>query len=125
MKSKIQIGDLVQVTSGKHRYRPGSINEAKQAPAQGRVLKVDVKRGVVVVEGVNKGAFHERRRQAEKTGEVLGGRVERERPIAIGNVMLVDPQTKKPVRVGFREENGKKVRFTKGRNASGVTLQEE
>lgn len=108
MKIKLKKDDLVQVISG---------NSAK---TRGRILAVDTEKQTVVVEGVNLRKFHEKVRQTKDGAN--GGIVEREAPIHISNVMLIDPQTDKPVRVGTKVVDGKRVRVTKGRNASGSVV---
>jgi large subunit ribosomal protein L24 len=55
----------------------------------------------------------------KKQGATPGQKVSYEKPIDVSNVMLVDPKTEKPTRIGYRIENGKKVRFAK---KSGTTL---
>ena len=45
-----------------------------------------------------------------------GGIIKKEAPLHVSNLSLIDPKTKTPTRVGFREENGKKVRFSKKSN---------
>lgn len=123
MKCKFKVGDTVQVVAGKFRYRPGSMEDHKQVPTQGRIVAINKRNQTVIIEDVNKGIFHERRTRQEN-GEFAGGRVERERPIHLSNVMFVDPQTQKPVRLGVKVVDGRKVRFTKGRNASGAVIDE-
>jgi large subunit ribosomal protein L24 len=113
MKSKLRKDDLVEVIAGNSRS-----TASKQT--RGRVLQVDAVAGTVVVEGVNLRKFHEKVRQG-KDG-MSGGIIEREAPIAISNVMLVDPSTDKAVRVGAKVEGGKRSRVTKGKNASGSVL---
>ena len=51
-------------------------------------------------------------KDAGKTGKV-GGVIEKEGPIHLSNVMLVDPKEDKPTRVGIDREGGKRVRVTK------------
>ena len=87
-KFKIKTGDLVQVITGKNKGE------------QGKVLRVITETSRVVVEGVNVGTKHKR---ANAQGEA-GGLVKSEAPIHISNVMLVDPETGKPTRVGYRTE---------------------
>ncbi len=58
------------------------------------------------------GNIAKRHRKARKEGE-KGERVEMEASIHISNVMLLDPETNKPTRVGYRIEGGEKVRFAK------------
>ena len=112
-KFKIKTGDLVQVITGKKE------NKGKQ----GKVLRVITETERVVVEGVNVMTRHKR---PTMQGE-SGGIEKVEAPIHISNVAVVDPETKKPTRVGYRfetvEKNGEsktvKVRFAK---ASGKEL---
>lgn len=91
--------DLVVVISGSHKGK------------QGRVLKVidENNRVVVVVQGVNLRFKHLRRSQKNPQG----GRVEREAPLDVSNVQLVDPKGNRPTRVGFRVEGGRKIRYAK------------
>lgn len=53
-----------------------------------------------------------RHRKARREGE-KGERVEMEASIHVSNVMLLDPETNKPTRVGYRTEGGEKIRFAK------------
>ncbi|MBN1443251.1 MAG: 50S ribosomal protein L24 [Planctomycetes bacterium] len=89
--------DLVVVLSGNNKGK------------QGRVLRVDHEAARVWVQGVNLVKKHIRRSQKQPRG----GRIEIEAPIDVSNVLLVDPRTNQPTRVGFRFENGKKIRYAK------------
>ncbi|RIX30341.1 50S ribosomal protein L24 [Amnibacterium setariae] len=95
--AKIKKGDLVQVISGASQARGGDRGK------QGKVLEVLVERNRVVVEGVNFVTKHERVGQTQR-GTRTGGLETVEAPIHISNVALVDPDTKKPTRVGHRVE---------------------
>jgi large subunit ribosomal protein L24 len=123
MKLKLRKDDMVQVIAGNNRKRQES-GEEKTPAFRGRILSVDPKRETVVVEGINLRKHHTRVRQA-KDGSMLGGIEEREAPIHVSNVMLVDPKTDKPVRVGTKVVDGKRVRYTKGKNASGTILDDK
>jgi large subunit ribosomal protein L24 len=79
-----------------------------------KVLRAIPKEKKVLVEGVNIVTRH-----MKKQGSTPGQKVSYEKPIDVSNVMLVDPKTEKPTRIGYRIENGKKVRFAK---KSGTTL---
>ena len=92
---KIKKGDTVKVIAGKDNN------------TEGKVLSVDGKNGKVIVEGVNMITKHAKPSQANPNG----GIVQKEAPIDISNVMLVVKG--KATRVGFKMENGKKVRFAK------------
>ena len=70
---------------------------------QGKVLEVLVEQNRVIVEGVNFVTKHVRVGQTQR-GTKTGGIETHEAPIHVSNVALVDPETKKPTRVGFRVE---------------------
>ncbi|PQZ96090.1 50S ribosomal protein L24 [Arthrobacter sp. MYb227] len=95
MGAKIKKGDLVQVISGSDRNK------------QGKVLKVFPEAQRVIVEGVNRVTKHTKAGQTER-GTQTGGIEVIEAPMHVSNVAIVDPETKKPTRVGFREETVEK-----------------
>jgi large subunit ribosomal protein L24 len=112
--ANIKKGDLVQVISGPTEARGGSRGK------QGRVIEVLAEKDRVIVEGVNFVTKHVRVGQTQR-GTKTGGIETHEAPIHVSNVALVDPDSKKPTRVGFRtetvEKNGVKrtvrVRYAK------------
>ena len=87
----------------------------KDAGKQGRVVRTEPKKGRVYVEGLNMIKRHERpRSQTDLKNPQAGGIVEKEGPIAVSNVMLLDPKDNKPSRVGVRvDKGGKRVRYAK------------
>jgi large subunit ribosomal protein L24 len=93
----------------------------KDAGKSGRVTRTEPKKNRIYVEGLNIVKRHERPRSvkdAERGGQV-GGIVEKEGPIHVSNVMLLDPKDNKPTRVGVRrDEGGKRERFAKRSGAS-------
>ncbi|MBR1380621.1 MAG: 50S ribosomal protein L24 [Alphaproteobacteria bacterium] len=93
---KIKKGDEVVIISGKYKGVKGAVLEAR--PAESRV----------VVAGVNRHKWH-----IKPTQEQPGRIVDREAPVHVSNVALIDPKTKKATRVGYKIENGKKVRVSK------------
>jgi large subunit ribosomal protein L24 len=95
--AKIKKGDLVQVITGPKQDRGGFRGK------QGRVIEVLVERNRVIVEGVNYVTKHVRQGQTQR-GTKTGGIETHEAPIHISNVVLLDPDTKKPVKVGYRSE---------------------
>ena len=100
---RIRTDDQVVITAGKDRGKTG------------RVTRTDPKRRRVYVEGLNIVKRHQRPRSvkdAQKGGEV-GGIVEKEGPVDVSNVMLLDPADNKPTRVGVRREGGKRQRFSR------------
>jgi large subunit ribosomal protein L24 len=95
-KMKIKKGDNVVVITGRDKGKTGQVLRA--IPTESRVL----------VQGVNMVKRHTTPRPGEP-----GGIVEKEAPIHISNVAHVDPDTKKPTRVGFKLIEGRKVRFAR------------
>jgi len=100
IKLKIKSGDTVVVTAGDHK---GS---------EGKVMRVILEKNKAIVEGVNMVSKHEK----PSADNPQGGIVKKEAPIHISNLSLIDPKTGAATRVGYRMEDGKKVRFTKKSN---------
>ena len=96
-------GDKVIVIAGRDKGKTGTIQ--KVIPEQNRV----------VVEGIN--LRKKNNKPSQKNPD--GGIVEIYAPIDASNVMLVDPKTKQPTRIGHKEVKGKKVRYAK---KSGTVL---
>ena len=103
MPSRIVKGDEVIVISGKDRGKTGT------------VLRVDPKKQRVYVEGLNIVKRHQRPQQVRgaQRAETVGGVIEKEGPIHISNVMLIDPKDKKRTRVGITREGGSRARITR------------
>ena len=94
---RIRKGDNVIVLTGRDKGKRGS------------VLKAMPKEGRLIVQGVNVVKRHTRPTQTQ-----TGGIVEKEAPIHVSNVALLDPASDKPTRAGFRLlEDGRKVRYAK------------
>jgi large subunit ribosomal protein L24 len=104
--ANIKKGDLVQVITGAKQERGGDRGK------QGKVIEVLKDKNRVVVEGVNFVTKHVRVGQTQR-GTKTGGIETHEAPIHVSNVALVDPDTKKPTRVGFRNETVTKDGVTK------------
>jgi large subunit ribosomal protein L24 len=87
----------------------------KDAGKKGRVTRTEPKKGRIYVEGLNMIKRHERpRSQTDLTNPQAGGIVEKEGPINVSNVMLLDPKDNKPTRIGVRvDKGGKRVRYSK------------
>lgn len=97
-KLHIKKGDLVFVNAGEYKGK------------QGKVLEVLVKKDRAIVEGVNIMSRHTK----PNAKAPQGGIVKREAPIHISNLMIVDPATGKPTRIGRkRNESSKLVRYSK------------
>ncbi|MDD9921300.1 MAG: 50S ribosomal protein L24 [Boseongicola sp.] len=95
MAAKLKKGDKVVVLAGKDKGK------------EGEITSVDPKAGKAVVDGVNISIRHQRQTQTAQ-----GGRQPKAMPIDLSNLALLDANGK-PTRVGFKVEDGKKVRVAK------------
>jgi large subunit ribosomal protein L24 len=95
MAAKLKKGDKVVVLAGKDKGKKGEITQ---------VMPKDNK---AVVDGVNISIRH-----TKQSAQSQGGRLPRPMPIDLSNLAIVDGNGK-ATRVGFREEEGKKVRYAK------------
>jgi large subunit ribosomal protein L24 len=101
---RIHKDDTVLITAGKDKGKSG------------RVIRTEPARRRVFVEGLNIVKRHQRPRSIKDTqrGGEAGGIIEKEGPIDVSNVMLLDPESNKPTRVGVRvDDDGKRVRYAK------------
>jgi large subunit ribosomal protein L24 len=97
---KLRTDDLVIVISGKDKGKTG------------KIIRVDRSRDRVYVEGINIIKRHQRPNPGRPNAPV--GVIEREGPVHVSNVALLDPQDHKPTRVGTRRtEQGTRLRVTK------------
>jgi large subunit ribosomal protein L24 len=97
---RIRTDDEVVVISGKDKGKTG------------KVIRVDRERDRVFVEGVNMIKRHQRPQPGRPNLQV--GVIEREGPVHVSNVALLDPKDKKPTRVGVtRNAEGRPMRVTK------------
>lgn len=99
---KIRIGDQVIVNTGKDRGKTGS------------VLKLDLKRNRVQVDGINAKFRHIKAREGQP-----GEKIEFFAPLHVSNVSLIDPKSGKATRVGYEMKEGVKTRMAK---ASGQAI---
>lgn len=93
---RIKSGDQVRVIAGKDKGK------------EGRVIQTLPKADKVIVEGINMVKKHQKPSQMQ-----TGGIVEVEAPLHVSNVQLLDPSNGQVTRVGYRVEDGKKVRVSK------------
>ena len=97
---RIRRDDQVVVIAGKDKGKTG------------KVIRTDPKRDRVYVGGLNMVKRHQRPNPARPNAQV--GVIEKEGPIHISNVAIVDPKDKKPTRIGIRRgEDGSRMRVTK------------
>jgi large subunit ribosomal protein L24 len=101
--AKVRKDDNVIVIGGKDRGKTG------------KVLRVDPAKQRVYVEGLNMVKRHQRPQQVRdaQRAETVGGVIEKEGPIHVSNVMLLDPKDSKPTRVGIEIEDGKRHRVAR------------
>ena len=99
-KLKIKSGDIVRVIAGDHKG------------AEGKVLRVFIDANKAIVEGTNMVSVHTK----PSAKNPQGGIVQKEAPIQVSNLSLIDPKSKKATKVGFKVEGDKKVRFSKKSN---------
>ena len=100
MAAKLKRDDEVIVITGKDKGKTGKISSV-------------LANGKVIIEGVNTVKKHQK---PNPQAGVTGGIVEQEAPIDVSNVAILNSETGKADRVGFRVEDGKKVRFFKSNN---------
>jgi len=101
MASKIRRDDEVIILAGKDKGKTG------------KITKVLVESGKVFVEGVN---LIKKHTKPVPQLQQPGGIIEKEASLQVSNVAILNPKTGKADRVGFRFEDGKKVRFFKSDN---------
>ena len=96
---RIRKNDDVIVIAGKDKGKTG------------KVLATDPKKKSAVVEGVN---FIKKHTRANPQKNIKGGVVEREGPVHVSNLMVIDPESSRPTRVSYKRlEDGRKVRVAK------------
>tara|TARA_R110001583_G_scaffold51161_15_gene159843 strand:+ start:1731 stop:2045 length:315 start_codon:yes stop_codon:yes gene_type:complete len=100
MAAKLKRDDEVIVITGKDKGKTGKISSV-------------LANGKLIIEGVNTVKKHQK---PNPQAGVTGGIVEQEAPIEVSNVAILNSETGKADRVGFRLEDGQKVRFFKSNN---------
>ena len=95
-KLKVKKGDKVVVITGRDKGKSGEILEVLRAENR------------VVVQGVNMAQRHQKQSMQQE-----GGIVQKELPIHVSNVALIDPKTEKPTRVGYKMDGERKVRVAR------------
>lgn len=96
-KLHIKKGDIVKVIAGSSKGK------------EGKVLSVEADKNRAIVEGVNTVTRHTKPSSANPQG----GIVHKEAPVHLSNLMLIDPKSGEPTRVGRKVEDGKIVRYSK------------
>ena len=100
MAAKLKRDDEVIVIAGKDKGKTGKISTV-------------LANGKIIIEGVNTVKKHQK---PNPQAGVAGGIIEQEAPIEVSNVAILNSETGKADRVGFRLEDGQKVRFFKSNN---------
>ncbi|GHS92205.1 hypothetical protein FACS1894139_15190 [Planctomycetales bacterium] len=124
IKTKLRVGDLVQRiagrgTSGKRR------GAAEDRQPRGKIVSIDFMSGRAVVSGLNTVYRHKKR--TDKNDPNSGGRIEKEAPIHLSNLMLVDPTKDEITRIGaktieFTDQGKAKSRRVRVAKLSGTEL---
>lgn len=99
-KLKIKTGDTVRIIAGDHKG------------TEGKVMRVDIKKNKAIVEGANMVSKHEK----PSAKNPQGGIVQKEAPLHISNLSLIDVKSGDTTRIGYDMRDGKKVRFAKKSN---------
>lgn len=94
---KIRKGDTVKILSGKDRGKTA------------KVLRVDSPEGKILVEGINLRKKHVRSKRQDKKGEIILIPT----PLSVSKAMIVCPGCKKPARIGYKKDPGRKTRVCK------------
>ena len=96
MAAKIRKGDKVVVLTGRDKGRSGE------------VIEIETARDRALVRGINMVKRHQKQSARQE-----GGIISKEASLHLSNLAIADPKTGKPTRVGFKVEDGKKVRVAK------------
>lgn len=99
-KLKIKTGDTVRIIAGDHKG------------TEGKVMRVDIRKNKAIVEGANMVSKHEK----PSAKNPQGGIVQKEAPLHISNLSLIDAKSGEATRIGYDMRDGKKVRFAKKSN---------
>jgi len=105
LKSNIRKGDMVIVISGKHKPTKNAKGEKEYKPR--KVRKIFLSEGTALVEGVNVVKRHTK----PSAKHPNGGIIEKEMPIYLSKLALIDPKSGKPTRVRRQIIDGKKIRI--------------
>jgi large subunit ribosomal protein L24 len=102
---KLKKGDNVIVVRGKDKGKTGVVEKISTTTNRWGTEVTQV-----LIKGVN---IVKRAQKPNPQFGITGGMIAKEKPVDISNVMLIDPKTNKPTRVGFKMDGEKKVRFAK------------
>ena len=95
-KVKVKKGDKVMVITGRDKGKSGEILQVLRAENR------------VIVQGINMAQRHQR-----QTMQQEGGIIQKELPIHVSNVALIDPKSEKPTRVGYKMDGERKIRVAR------------
>lgn len=101
-KTKLRVGDMVQVISGKNaaglKRKLAEGDSVKDRQPRGKIMSIDLEKGRAIVQGLNMVFKH--KKPTDPNNPQSGGRIEQEAPIHLSNLMLVDSETDSVTRVG-------------------------
>lgn len=131
-KTRLRVGDLVQVITGKdaagRKRQLGEGDDPRDRGRRGKIVSLDLRKGTAIVQGCRIVYKHQK---SNDPNQPSPGRIEKEAGIPLSNLMVVDPETDVPTRIGVRETtvtlaNGKtKTRRIRIAKKSGVELPEK
>ena len=104
VKTKLRIGDTVQLICGKkaagQKRRLADGADAKDLQPRGKIVSINFETGKAVVQGLNMVYRHKKRTDSNNPDS--GGRFQHEAPIALSNLMFVDPEKNAVTRLGYK-----------------------
>ncbi len=125
-KTKLRVGDMVQVISGKNaaglKRKLAEGDNPRDRQPRGKIISIDLEKGRAVVKGLNMVFKH--KKPTDPNNPQSGGRIEQEAPIHLSNLMLVDGASDTVTRVGKMVVEGevdgkKKIRRVRIAKATG------
>ena len=125
-KTKLRVGDMVQVISGKNaaglKRKLAEDENPRDRQPRGKIISIDLEKGRAVVQGLNMVFKH--KKPTDPNNPQSGGRIEQEAPIHLSNLMLVDGASDTVTRVGKMVVEGevdgkKKIRRVRIAKATG------
>lgn len=129
VKTKLRVGDTVQLICGKkaagQKRRASEGGDVKDIQPRGKIVSINFETGKAVVQGINMVYRHKKR--TDPNNPDSGGRFQHEAPIALSNLMFVDPEKSAVTRLGYKSiervaKDVKKVKRVRVSKLSGTEL---
>lgn len=129
VKTKLRVGDTVQLICGKkaagQKRKVLEGGEVKDLQPRGKIVSINFETGTAVVQGLNMVYRHKKR--SDPNNPDSGGRFQHEAPIALSNLLFVDPEKNTITRLGYKSvervvKDVKKVKRVRVSKVSGTEL---